>query len=154
VSWEDDQGARTNFFKELGSVEGSVELSWIYQAAVDKANALAKENAKMHGVEPKVIGKDALWIHVGDDLAYDVGGASQCGAKTIYAELDKRYGQTSRLRFDDANHENQPSWSTNTQKELMTRKVMNEAARSLVDKKIKFMTRLPEAVNDIMEETN
>jgi len=155
MSWEDDQGARTNFFKELDSVEGNAELSWIYQAALDKGNVLASTNANMKEVDTKEIGKDSLWIHVGDDLAYDVGGAAQCGAKTVYVELDEdKYKQTARLRFDDTSEESQPSWSTSSKKELDTRVEMNEAAVTLVDKKIRFLTRLPEAVNEIVKEAN
>ena len=155
MSWEDDQGARTNFFKELDSVEGNAELSWIYKAALEKANVMARENAQMKGKEPLEIGKDALWIHVGDDLAYDVGGAAPCGAKTIYVELDEeKYGQTARLRFENTDEENQPDWSTSSKKELDKRVIMNEAAKSLVDKKIAFLTRLPDAVNEIVEKAN
>ena len=154
MSWEDDQGARTNFFKELDSVEGNAELSWIYQAALDKGNVLASTNANMKEVDTKEIGKDSLWIHVGDDLAYDVGGAAPCGARTVYVELDDRYEQTARHRFDDTSEESQPSWSTTTKRELETRRVMNEAAVTLVDKKIRFLTRLPEAVNEIVKEAN
>ena len=155
ISWEDDQGARTNFFKELDNVEGNAELSWIYKAAVEKYNGLASANAKMMEKEVHEIGKDAIWIHVGDDLAYDVGGSAQCGAKTVYAELDEeRYKQTARLRFEDTDEESQPDWATSSKKELDTRRSMNEAALGLVDKKIRFLTRLPEAVDDILEDVN
>lgn len=155
MSWEDDQGARTNFFKELDNVEGNAELSWIYKAAVDKYNALASVNANMKEKEVPEIGKDAIWIHVGDDLAYDVGGSAQCGAKTVYVELDeKRYGQTARLRFENTDEESQPSWSTTTKKELDIRRSMNEAALSLVDKKIRFLTMLPDAVDEIVKDAD
>jgi len=153
MSWEDDQGARSNFFKELDSVEGNAELSWIYKAAAEKYSGLASANAKMKEEEVKEIGKDAIWIHVGDDLAYDIGGAAPCGAKTIYVELDEeKYGQTARLRFENTDEESQPNWSTTTKKELDKRVVMNEAALSLVDKKIRFLSRLPEAVSEIVDE--
>ena len=45
MSWEDDQGGRSQFFKELGSVEGDAELSWIYNAAYDKYLELASTAA-------------------------------------------------------------------------------------------------------------
>lgn len=155
LSWEDDQGARKNFFKELDSVEGNAELSWIYNAALEKANTVAHANAVMKGENEKIIGKDSVWIHVGDDLAYDMGGAASCGAKTIYAELDvERYGQTARLRFDNTDEDNQPTWSTSSKKELDARVMMNEAALVHVDKKIAFLTLLPDAVDEIMEEEN
>ena len=36
---------------------------------------------------------------MGDDLAYDVGGSSACGARTILMDLDDKYGQTAKLMF-------------------------------------------------------
>lgn len=150
ASWEDDQGGRQNFFKELGSVEGKAELKWIYQTALEKYQELASANAALQ----KTVSSDPnkVWIHVGDDLAYDVGGASSCGAKTILVELADKYGQTARHRFDDSRE--QPSWSTTLSDELRARKRMNESAKKYVDAKISFMTRLPEAINDILLEDN
>lgn len=94
---------------------------------------------------------DKEWIHVGDDLGYDVGGAAQCGAKTILFELADKYRQTARLRFET---ENQPSWSTTSRLELEKRKIMNEAALRKVDRKVAFVSRLPEAINDILEQSD
>jgi FMN phosphatase YigB (HAD superfamily) len=91
-----------------------------------------------------------IWIHVGDDLAYDVGGAALSGAKTIYVELADQYGQTARHRFDDI--PNQPAWSTTMQSELYARKKMNEAANDFVDCRVNFLTRLPEAISEILQE--
>jgi hypothetical protein len=116
-----------------------------------------------------------VWIHVGDDLAYDVGGSATSGARTIYCELADQYGQTARQRFDhidDFDHyddgtcqdtsysssssskkqsQSQPSWSTTMRDELEKRKVMNDAAKSLVDVKINYLTRLPDAIQQILE---
>ena len=143
MSWEDDQGSRSKFFKELSSVEGNAELKWIYTAALDKYQELSAAQAALGKDAPQ----DPIWIHVGDDLAYDVGGAAQCGAKTILLELADRYGQTARHRFET---ENQPSWSTTSRAELEKRRLLNEAATDKVDKKIAFLSRLPEAINDIL----
>lgn len=155
LSWEDDQSGRSNFFKDLNNVEGNAELTWIYSAALEKANGMAQAKALMNGEKEKVIGEDAVWIHVGDDLAYDVGGSSSCGAKTIYTELDlDRYKQTARLRFENTDENNQPTWSTSSTNELDTRLMMNEAALKKVDKKISFITRLSTAVNEIIDEAN
>jgi hypothetical protein len=57
----------------------------------------------------------ALWVHVGDDLAYDVGGSAQCGAKTVYVELADKYGQTVRHGFDPTSYKKSPSWSMSSQ---------------------------------------
>lgn len=155
LGWEDDQSGRSNFFNELNNVEGNAELSWIYNAALEKANGMAQAKAIMNGGDVKVVGTDSLWIHVGDDLAFDVGGAASCGAKTILVELDvERYGQTSRLRFDDTNEEKQPTWSTSPKKELDARVMMNAAALKKVDKKIVYLSRLPFAVDEIVDEAN
>ena len=88
------------------------------------------------------------WIHVGDDLAYDVGGAAQCGAKTILVELPKAVGQTAPFRFDTSIE--QPSWATTTKQELETRIRMNEAAKEHVNVQINTMERLPIAINEIL----
>lgn len=156
MSWEDDQGARRNFFKELASTSDNAELTWIYEAAREKYRKLASAAAKINAARsstdtPPLKEQDAVWIHVGDDLAYDVGGSSSCGAKTIYLELDEKYGQTARTRFDGRE---QPSWSTSSEEEIQKRNVMNEAALERVDAKIAFLTRLPEAINDILDAEN
>mmetsp|Transcript_14431 Transcript_14431/g.26125 ORF Transcript_14431/g.26125 Transcript_14431/m.26125 type:complete len:255 (-) Transcript_14431:80-844(-) len=154
MSWEDDQGARRKFFKELASASSNAELTWIYDAAKEKyrilAEAVADIDAARKNKEPLKY-EDAVWIHVGDDLAYDVGGSTSCGAKTIYLELDEKYGQTARTRFDGRE---QPSWSTSSEEEIEKRRIMNEQALEYVDAKISFLTRLPEAINDILEQEN
>ena len=149
MSWEDDQGGRNKFFRELNDASSDAELKWIYDAALEKYQELASAEAALQkdktGVDP-----NKVWIHVGDDLAYDVGGSAQSGAKTILVELDDKYGQTARLRFDK-DYASQPAWSTASARELDARRVMNELAKEKVDAKISFMTRLPEAINDILE---
>jgi len=167
VSWEDDQLGRKKFFSELSSSSSSVELSWIYNAAVEKGReikaakgALKVAAAAAAGVDTEGTGNDnddgdtsgpvgdgGVWIHVGDDLAYDVGGSSACGAKTILMELADEYEQSARHRF---NSDTQPNWSTTMQNELEFRKDINEAAVALVTEKISFMSELPDAVNSIL----
>ena len=148
MSWEDDQGNRRKFFQELGSVEGNADLKWIYQAALDKYQELAAANAALEAESKTDKKTPPVWIHVGDDLAYDVGGAAQCGAKTVLVELADKYGQTARHRFDD--DIDQPSWSTTSRVELEKRRLLNEAAKEKVDKTINFLTRLPEAIQEIL----
>jgi putative hydrolase of the HAD superfamily len=36
LSWEDDQGGRSKFFKDLSSAESKSDLKWIYNAAAEK----------------------------------------------------------------------------------------------------------------------
>lgn len=155
LSWEDDQAGRTQFFKELKSTGSDAELKWIYEAARDKYKELAETRGtlkKDRSASSASSIEDKLWIHVGDDLAYDVGGSSACGAKTILMELADKYGQTARLRFDNMN--SLPAWSVTTKSELEKRKVMNLAAEQHVDARVLFMSRLPEAINDILEDAS
>ena len=160
VSWEDEQAGRTKFFQDLEGVDGRADLTWIYDLARHKyatlKNAKDLMNPKFEADESKIkplvfpdTYDDLAWIHVGDDLAFDVGGSSACGAKTVLVELPASSGQSARLRFEpDAA---QPSWSTTTSEELAVRVNMNEAAKDYVDERINTLERLPIAVNDILE---
>lgn len=157
MSWEDDQGGRQKFFKELNSVDQQGELTWIYDAArhkyailkqaQDAINSVQKEEAVKPLVWPATY-DDLVWIHVGDDLAFDVGGSAACGAKTILVELPKSAGQTAPFRFDTSIK--QPAWSTTSRSELEARIRMNEAARDKVNVEINTMERLPIAINQIL----
>ena len=104
VSWEDDQGGRTKFFTELHDATDDEQLMWIYEAALDKyreISALRGSLRRDDGTEECDVsdpGCHDVWIHVGDDVAYDCGGAGRCGARTVLAELAQKYGQTERLR--------------------------------------------------------
>lgn len=159
MSWEDEQGGRQQFFRELNSVEGTAELSWIYDAARHKYAILKRAQEAINSVKNNEAVKplvfpdtydDLVWIHVGDDLAFDVGGSATCGAKTILVELPKSFGQTAPFRFDLQIQ--QPSWATTTRAELESRIRMNEAARDMVNIEINSMERLPIAVNQILRD--
>lgn len=157
MSWEDDQGGRQQFFKELDSVDVKAELTWIYDAARHKYAILKQAQdaitsaQKEEEIKPLVwpaTYDDLAWIHVGDDLAFDVGGSAACGAKTILVELPKSSGQTAPYRFDTSIE--QPAWSTTTKKELEARIRMNDAARKHVNVAINTLERLPIAINEIL----
>jgi len=156
MSWEDEQGGRQQFFRDLNDVECTPELTWIYDAARHKYAMLKEAQcaisaAKSEDIEPLVWPDsydDLAWIHVGDDLAFDVGGSAACGAKPILVELPMSAGQTARLRFDATSE--QPAWSTTSKSELEKRVRMNEAARDLVSVEINTMERLPIAINEIL----
>lgn len=152
ISWEDDQVGRQKFFSDLASVKGNAELKWIYDAALEKFQELWATKVALQK-EPSAP-RSHVWIHVGDDLAYDVGGSAQSGAKTIWLELnDERYQQTARQRFSDLDQP-QPDWSTSTRSELEKRRIMNDIALEMVDAKVQFISRLPDAINDILEKEN
>lgn len=154
INWEDDQAGRKKFFTDLSNVEKDADLRWIYTATKEKGEELVKTEALLRGEEYPDANVDYVWIHVGDDLALDVGGAATCGAKTILAHLaDKQYHQTARHRFDDLDNADKfPEWSTSPKKELERRQVMNMAAEAMVDKKVAFMSHIPEAINNILED--
>ncbi|KAL3827147.1 hypothetical protein ACHAXA_006702 [Cyclostephanos tholiformis] len=163
ISWEDDASGRTEFFKELCNVNGNTDLQWIYRAAYDKYREIAETRRDLRmsmvdevggpssGVASENDGcDDPIWIHVGDDLAYDVGGSASCGAKTILLDLDDDYGQTAKSRFDhDAR---MPSWSTAPMEEIIRRRVMNDAAEEMVNKRLSRLSMLSDAIDEILEE--
>ncbi len=151
MNWEDDQAGRKKFFTDLGNVEKNADLKWIYNATKEKGDELIKAAANLRGEKYPNEDIEEVWIHIGDDLALDVGGSATVGAKTILAELDdKRYGQTARHRFD-RNAEMQPDWSSTPMEEIERRKMMNEKATALVDEKVAFISHIPEAINNILE---
>ena len=45
INWEDDQRGRKQFFQELSKVQVTPELSWIYNAAIEKGRELAAARA-------------------------------------------------------------------------------------------------------------
>jgi hypothetical protein len=141
-------------------------LTWIYNAALEKGQELATVQAAIEAAKKKDTEgshfedtfANGVWIHVGDDLAYDVGGAAACGAKTVLCELANEYRQTSRQRFDQLDQvnnnkdvgEQMPAWSTSTTPELEARRSMNQAAIPKVTETINFIGELPDAINRIV----
>jgi hypothetical protein len=151
MSWEDDAAGRMEFFNELGNVDGNAGLQWIYKAAYDKYKELAESNQEMkNSADREKERGEPVWIHIGDDLAYDVGGSASCGAKTILLDLDDEYGQSAKLRFGE--NPVIPSWSTASAEELANRKAMNEAAEEMVDKRVTRLSMLPDAIDEILKE--
>lgn len=158
MSWEDEQGGRQKFFRDLNDVESTPELTWIYDAARHKYAILKEAQCAIsaaknpeQNIEPLIWPDnydDLVWVHVGDDLAFDIGGSNACGAKTVLVELPKSYGQTAPFRFDTSIQ--QPAWSTTSEAELEARIRMNEAARDKVSVEINTMERLPIAINEIL----
>lgn len=148
VSWEDDAAGRLDFFKDLSNVDGSAELTWIYKAAYEKYSGIASKK----GMEVGDIEADGspAWIHVGDDIAYDVGGSAACGAHTILLDLDEEYGQTAKKRFLWGSEAVMPSWNTASDEEISNRKAMNDAAEMMVDKRVSMFSLLPDAVAGIL----
>ena len=151
MSWEDDAAGRLEFFKELGNVDGNAGLQWIYRAAYDKYLELSENNKGLKKSDDCENDEcdEPVWIHIGDDLAYDVGGSASCGAKTILLDLDEEYGQTAKRRFGE--NPIMPAWNTASAEELANRKAMNEAAENMVDKRVSMLSMLPDAVEEILK---
>jgi len=93
------------------------------------------------------IGENSIWIHVGDDLAYDIGGSAACGAKTIWADLIDDYGQTAKLRENGE----VPAWSTALPTELKKRNALAKEARDCVDSRVQGLHDIPEAIMNIVK---
>jgi len=100
------------------------------------------------------------WIHIGDDLANDVGASAKCGALAIWVDLSsKEYDQTASARFkenilnknDVNNNEKQPFWSTASSDEVEKRKKLNKKAFKFVSAKIEKLSSLPDAIRGLLD---
>ena len=150
TSWEDDldKVQQLEEFQELSAVDKANNLSWIYQLAKEKGKTMSMLTSEIK----KDISKDDevewVWIHVGDDLAYDIGGSATTGAKTVLVELAPEYGQTARLRVEGQ----RPSWSTETEEQMANHQKMSMNALDKVDAKITHLSQLPEVINELLYE--
>jgi len=90
---------------------------------------------------------ECCWVHVGDDLANDVGASALCGAKAVWVDLDEEeYDQSASSR--DPNKP-QPAWSTATKEELEKRKKMDQEAQQYVSKRVTTLQMLPASIEEI-----
>jgi putative hydrolase of the HAD superfamily len=158
TSWEDDASGRAGFFKELSDANGHADLQWIYRTAYEKYMRVA-ETRGLSAPPPPISDDDddedagdrPVWIHIGDDLAYDVGGSASCGAHTILLDLDEEYNQTSKMRFLLGNDAVMPSWSTASDEEIAKRRAMNDASEIMVDKRVTRLSVLADAIDEILK---
>jgi hypothetical protein len=157
TSWEDDATGRDGFFKELRDADGQADLQWIYRTAYDKYATIAEGRGMSrppipNGVKDNHEGVDIpAWIHVGDDLAYDIGGSASCGADTILLDLDKEYRQTAKTRFLWGTEAVMPSWNTASGEEIAKRRAMNDAAEMMIDKRVSRLSMLADAIEEILK---
>lgn len=79
------------------------------------------------------------WVHVGDDLANDVGASAACGAKTVW--LTSVSGEDKGDGF----------WSTATPEEMQRRQEMDQVAKQFVDAEINALDGLVDAIQDILQ---
>lgn len=82
---------------------------------------------------------EVAWVHVGDDLANDVGASASCGAIAIWLDAE-----------GDGEGTATPSWSTATPQELQRRKVLANSARTAVGARISTLDGLPDALMQIL----
>ena len=123
----------------------------------------------LRGIEAEKEKKSKVWIHVGDDLANDVGASAKCGAFAIWADLnDDEYNQSASKRFQDqtkkssintatntsSSSSTQPFWSTATKDELDKRKKLNDESMSFVSAKIEKLSDLQSTIESIIASIN
>lgn len=149
VSWEDDIDkvkSEMSQFQELSSVDDSDKLSWIYRLAAEKGKEMSALTNEIKKDTNANSDDEWVWVHVGDDLAYDIGGAATNGAKTVLVELPEECGQTARLRIKGE----RPSWATETEEENKNHGEMMKNALDKVDVKITSLSQLPEVINELL----
>jgi FMN phosphatase YigB (HAD superfamily) len=112
----------------------------IYNVALERFQELCENKGNT------IVMDEQCWIHVGDDLANDVGASAKCGANAIWVDLEDGYNQTASKRDPNAP---QPAWSTATKEEMETRKLMNEQALKYVTERVTTLEKLPMAVQMI-----
>ena len=82
--------------------------------------------------------EDRCWVHVGDDLANDVGASAACGAKAVWYKMEEE--------DDDAT----PFYSTASSDEIERRKRMAKEAEEKVTERISTLGQLPDAIENIL----
>lgn len=119
----------------------------IYKAALDEFTSIRRQRRQTKGREEIQYDDCFIWIHVGDDLANDVGASAQAGAYAIWADLDVEYDQSASKRTSSEQH--QPSWSTATPSELNERRKLNEMATKHISATIRRLADIPPTVKRI-----
>jgi len=79
------------------------------------------------------------WIHVGDDLANDVGASAACGAKAVW------------FRMDEEEDNEIPMWSTATKEEREKREALDQLAKEHVSASICSLKELPDAIVQVLK---
>jgi len=119
----------------------------IFKVSLSKAHQLLFEREQQH--EETNQGGSSLsldsycWIHVGDDLANDVGASAACGAKAIWMAYEA-------IQEDNNSKKSANFVSTASPEEQEARKRMNEKAMASVSAKIESLSELPDAIESIL----
>jgi len=119
----------------------------IYKVALNRFRELSEKRSSGESIDME----KQCWVHIGDDLANDVGASAKCGAKAIWVDLDDdEYDQSASSRDPS---KPQPAWSTATKEELEKRIRMNEKAQEYVSERVTTLTMIPLAVESITKAT-
>ena len=86
------------------------------------------------------------WVHVGDDLANDVGASAACGAKAVWYDMDDEEGEGEKEEGTT------PFYSTASAEEIERRKRMAAQAEALVTERISTLAQLPTAIENILSD--
>jgi len=89
--------------------------------------------------------KEKSWVHVGDDLANDVGASAACGAKAVWYKMEED---------DDGGDGATPFYSTASSEEIERRKRMAKEAEEKVTERISTLAQLPRAIENILSKVN
>lgn len=114
----------------------------VYDAALARYEEWRKKSASSsfdHRSEREGDDDEVAWVHVGDDLANDVGASASCGAVAIWLDAE---GDGEGIAI--------PSWSTATPEELERRKFLSNSARKAVGARISTLDGLPDVLMQIL----
>lgn len=114
----------------------------IFDTAMERASSSSSSNENEQHVH------DGCWIHVGDDLANDVGASAKCGAKAVWMDVEtylERYSSTTT-------HGKQSFVSTASEEEQERRRRLAEKAMVHVTAKIETLADLPTIIDEILSQ--
>lgn len=118
----------------------------IYKVALERFQSLVERRSG-----ETVDTSEQCWIHVGDDLANDVGASAKCGAKAIWVDLeDEEYNPTTNAPEKDSSQP-QSTYSTATKEEMEKRKLLDEQAQQYVSKRVTTLEMLPSGIEEITQ---
>ena len=118
-------GEQENVFPERKPHPG------IFEATLEKFESMAGYDLRQDD--------NKCWVHVGDDLANDVGASAKCGAKAVWYKMEE----------DDEDGAT-PFYSTASEEEIERRKRMAAEAEEKVTERISSLSELPAAIEKIL----
>lgn len=123
----------------------------IFEATLTKTHRLKSSSSTIEGKDDclevqndgtMIMKKSYCWIHVGDDLANDVGASKRCGANTVWIHQSELEELKKKPNFV----------TTASKEEQEARKKLNEESLGAVDVKIECLSELKDAVDSILKQ--